>query len=95
MLHTVSHSFYQIDNEALLKMVMQNDVILLLQDGVTAAIFKSDSLERLKQTGVTIYALHEDVEARGLKALVGDDIELVDYQGFVDLTIAHSPQIVW
>lgn len=95
MLHTVSHSFYQIDNEALLKMVMPNDVILLLQDGVTAAISQSGALERLKRSGVAIYALQEDVEARGLKALIGDDIELINYQGFVDLTIAHYPQIMW
>ncbi|MDR0806415.1 MAG: sulfurtransferase complex subunit TusB [Enterobacteriaceae bacterium] len=95
MLHTVSHSFYQFDSAALLNTVTPNDVILLLQDGVTMAMAQNEALIQLKQSGAMLYALREDVAARGLLSLITSDIELVDFQGFVDLTAAHYPQMTW
>ncbi|SUB81126.1 tRNA 2-thiouridine synthesizing protein B [Pragia fontium] len=95
MLYTVSRSLYYIDTESLLNTVTQSDVLLLLQDGVTAAIAGSASLNQLMACGAVIYALREDVEARGLLTLMGNDVELIDYQGFVDLTVNHSPQMAW
>ncbi|MCV6613646.1 MAG: sulfurtransferase complex subunit TusB [Cellvibrionaceae bacterium] len=65
------------------------DAILLLQDGVYALL--------KGQTGrAKVYALQEDIEARGLSAKVdAEQCELVDYSGFVALCCEHRNSVNW
>lgn len=95
MLHTVSHSLYQIDTDALLRSINNSDCILLLQDSVASVISGNKHLELLLDSGAPVYALSEDVVARGLNSLVDARIHLVNYKGFVKLTVQHLQQMSW
>ncbi|MBK5074361.1 sulfurtransferase complex subunit TusB [Budviciaceae bacterium CWB-B4] len=96
MLHTVSHSPYQIDMNALVNTIAQDDVLVLLQDGVTAALKDSRWLALLIQRNpINIYVLREDIEARGLLLLIDSHVEIIDYSGLVDLSVDHYPQVNW
>lgn len=95
MLHTLSHSPYQTDMDALLRGVGADDAILLLQDGAIAALAGTDVAARLLAAGAPVYALQEDVAARGLIGRISDKITLVDYTQFVQLTVQHIRQQAW
>lgn len=70
-----------------------DDAILLIEDGVLAAINNSDMASLISSLAkkCEIFVLHADVEARGLSAMILANIKIIDYDGFVDLTIKHSP----
>ncbi|MCD1126157.1 sulfurtransferase complex subunit TusB [Jinshanibacter sp. LJY008] len=96
MLHTLSHSPYQMDMNALANTIGQSDVLVLLQDGVTAALKDSRWLTLLIQRNpINIYVLQEDIEARGLLLLIDSRVGIIDYSGLVDLSVTHYPQVNW
>ncbi|SLM64827.1 MULTISPECIES: sulfurtransferase complex subunit TusB [Dickeya] len=96
MLHTLSHSPYHTDLPALLRMVTADDALLLIQDGVIAAIDGSLAWEHLcASCPAPVYALIEDVHARGLSAQISTMVTLVDYTEFVRLTALHARQLAW
>jgi tRNA 2-thiouridine synthesizing protein B len=48
------------------------------------------------ENGVKLYVLGPDLEARGMrKENVIDGIQVVDYGGFVDLTVEHQAVQAW
>ena len=63
--------------------------LLLIEDGVLSAVNGSPArelLQRLMDEGVLVFALQEDLEARGLKGVfMLEGIRTVDYDGFVGL----------
>jgi tRNA 2-thiouridine synthesizing protein B len=63
--------------------------LLLIEDGVLSAVNGSPArelLQRLIDEGVSVFALQEDLEARGLKGVfMLEGIRTVDYDGFVGL----------
>jgi len=71
------------------------DDLLLLQDGVLAALAGSRALMQLSRSNATLWVLDEDVQARGLTAQISTSVQSIDYNGFVTLTIRHQQQIVW
>ncbi|SQI35092.1 tRNA 2-thiouridine synthesizing protein B [Leminorella richardii] len=95
MLHTLTHSFIHTDVDALQRTVQRGDALLLIQDGVIGATVKSLSLEAVVEKGITVYALREDLDARGLLSRVVEGVTVVDYSGFVDLSEDYYPQMVW
>ncbi|ATO35022.1 Protein TusB [Dickeya dianthicola] len=95
MLHTLAHSPYRTDLDALLRNVGEGDAILLLQDGVIAALAGAPDGERLLSSAATVYALQADVAARGLLDQISTTIVLIDYTQFVQLTALHSRQLAW
>ncbi|MBP2850840.1 sulfurtransferase complex subunit TusB [Dickeya oryzae] len=95
MLHTLAHSPYHTDLDALLRNVGADDAILLLQDGVIAALSGVPFSKRLQSSGATVYALQDDVAARGLSAQISTTIVLIGYTQFVQLTVLHSRQLAW
>ncbi|TYL42706.1 MULTISPECIES: sulfurtransferase complex subunit TusB [Dickeya] len=95
MLHTLAHSPYHTDLDALLRNIGEGDVILLLQDGVIAALSGVSVNERILTSGVPVYALQEDVAARGLSGQISTTVVLIDYTQFVQLTALHSRQLAW
>lgn len=66
MLHTLPHCASGVDFPALLRLLKEGDALLLLQDGVTVAIEGNRFLESLRDAHITVYALKEDIDARGL-----------------------------
>lgn len=95
MLHTLMHSPAHCDLETLLLMAGAGDDLLLMQDGVLAALAGSRALMRLSECEATLWVLDEDVQARGLAGQISSSVQSIDYNGFVTLTIRHQQQIVW
>jgi len=97
MLHTVNKSPYQCNTlESCLNHVGEGDVVLLIEDGVYAAMKggrAADVLSAVK--GVKICALSADVKARGLEGRLIDGVEVVDYAGFVDLVTETDKTQAW
>lgn len=95
MLHILQHSPFQTDLESLLRCLKQGDDLLLLQDAVIAALSGTKALDLLLAAPISVYALHEDIEARGLAAQISTGIVKVSYTDFVGLTVKHVQQITW
>ena len=68
----------------------EHSTIILTQDAVIAASIP------LPQPGYSkIYALADDVTARGLTTQLIEGIEIINYQQFVELTLTHHPIVSW
>jgi len=81
-----------------LRLAVAGNSVLLIEDGVYAALASSSSSEQLQARGgeLKLYVLEADLQARGLQ----DDelipgIELIDYAGFVDLVAGHTVNQSW
>jgi len=81
-----------------LSRVKMGDAVLLLEGGVYAALkdsaFSVMVLAAMEE--IPLYALEPDLGARGIaeEALLQGVIR-VDYEGFVELTLNHSPIQSW
>lgn len=95
MLHTLRQSPFQCDITEIVRLLQPGDDLLLIEDGVIAALNGGRALELLLSAPITVSALHEDVMARGLAAQLSPRVECVNYTDFVRLTIKHSQQIAW
>ncbi|KGD81830.1 tRNA 2-thiouridine synthesizing protein B [Pantoea sp. PNA 14-12] len=95
MLHTLFHSPTYSDIESLTRLLMPEDDLLLLQDGVLAAIEGSRALEQLRASGAKLWALEDDLNARGLSTQISPVVQSVDYTFFVALTVKHQQQMAW
>lgn len=78
--------------------VGEGDAVLLLEGGVYAVLqdsFFAPSL-RAAMGKVSIHALSADLAARGIAAEeIVEGVVLVDYEGFVRLSLAHAPILSW
>ncbi|ROW60418.1 sulfurtransferase complex subunit TusB [Cronobacter malonaticus] len=95
MLYTLSHSPWQVDIHALLRLVRPGDDILLMQDGVVAAVKDNGHLATLLASPARVVALQNDVKARGLAAQISSSIDTISYTEFVKLTVKHASQMAW
>ncbi len=97
MLHTVNKSSFERNSlKSCLNAIDDTSVILLIEDGVISAANNENSsmLAGLATEG-RVFALQEDVDARGISSKVVDNIKLVDYAGFVDLVEEHGTTVSW
>ena len=70
--------------------------LLLIEDGVYAAVDATDAYRDLCDCSATaLYALADDVEARGIGSKIGARVQLIDYNRFVELCCQHQPVITW
>ncbi|BAH83105.1 sulfurtransferase complex subunit TusB [Candidatus Ishikawella capsulata] len=95
MLHTLMNSPWYSDLDTIIRMVNYDDDFVLFQDGVIGAIKDSIMQKKLLSIPTTIWVLQEDLEARGLSKKISVNFHLLDYTGFVKLTMKHSQQIAW
>ncbi|WP_158780859.1 sulfurtransferase complex subunit TusB [Pantoea sp. BAV 3049] len=95
MLHTLINSPFKCDFAALLRLLAEGDDVLLMQDGVLAALQGSQALESLLNAPISLYVLQEDVIARGLSAHISINVATVGYNHFVALTVKNSQQMTW
>lgn len=92
MLFTVNKSPFTTDNlKSCLRFAGKEAPVLLYEDGVYGAQ-AGTALEWLVKDalkGRAVYALKEDLAARGIDKLI-DGVRVVDYAGFVDLVAEHN-----
>lgn len=99
MLHTVNKSpFEKSSLESCLRHAAPGDAVLLLEDGVYAALAGTALGSRVRAAleVLEIYALEADLAARGLpseRLLPG--IGRLDYRGFVRLACRHESVQAW
>lgn len=95
MLHTLSVSPWHADIAAMLRLMEHGDDLVLLSDGVTAAIADGRFLEILQSAPITLYVLQDDVDARGLAGQIADSVVRVGYTDFVRMSVKHPGQLSW
>lgn len=95
MLVTLNRSLKQTDMNTLGRLITAGDDLLLMQDAVTAAIAGSSMLQLLIITPARLHVLEEDWLARGLGGLLAEQFTLVNYAGFVQLSLKHCQQLAW
>ncbi|MCP3867552.1 MAG: sulfurtransferase complex subunit TusB [Gammaproteobacteria bacterium] len=97
-LHTVNKSpFEKSSFDSCMGHVLEGSAVLLYEDGVYAAMQGTTAEAKVKSAqGVKIYVLGPDLKARGIDAArLIDGVDVVDYAGFVDLTIEHDKVVAW
>lgn len=98
-LHTVNKSpFTHTTLCSCLEICSESDAILLLEDGVFGAIAGSPTNDKILELicrGLKVYALIDDINARGLQEKTNDHIITVNYDGFVQLSIEHRCVQSW
>lgn len=96
-LHTVNKSPFSSNAlEDCLKRMDDEAALLLIEDGVYAALDGSAAGAQLTAAGHPVYALGPDLAARGLAGRpLAKGVTVVDYPGFVDLAARHSSVVAW
>ncbi|WP_250658317.1 sulfurtransferase complex subunit TusB [Alkalimarinus coralli] len=80
------------------RFISEQDSVLLIEDAVYYALPSTIPLllsTSLQSETTAIYALKEDLEARGILALAHKGVQLVSYDGFVELTASHDKSTSW
>ncbi|HEY3698928.1 MAG TPA: sulfurtransferase complex subunit TusB [Spongiibacteraceae bacterium] len=86
MLHTINKSPYaDASLDECLRVCDGDDVILLIEDAVYAALTGSVWSARLTTSAKAVYVLRPDAAARGMANRIAANIGTVDYVGFVQL----------
>ncbi|MFY9994887.1 MAG: sulfurtransferase complex subunit TusB [Leclercia sp.] len=95
MLHTLSHSPWHCDIDGMMRMLREGDALLLIQDGVLAAVEGNRFVDILSNAPITVLALKDDIDARGLAGQISTKINVVSYTDFVNLAVQHTGQMIW
>lgn len=98
MLHIVNKSPFQTSTlDTCLRMAQPGHALLLIEDGIYAATAGSAAEAKLREACATlkVYALQPDMDARGVTGKLMDGVTLVDYSGFVDLTVEYKTSNSW
>lgn len=99
MLHLVNKSPFERNAlDSCLRMAGAGSSILLIEDGVYAALAKAAHAEKIieRMEDLSFFVLGPDVAARGLNdARLIEGIEVVDYEEFVDLVAEHDVTQSW
>jgi len=80
------------------RMASPGDSILLIEDGVYAALANAEFAAKItsRLDDFSFYVLGPDVAARGLDDTPFiDDVNVVDYEGFVDLVAENKVTQSW
>lgn len=96
-LHTVNKSpFTNTALSACLSVCIERDSVVLLEDGVFGALVNaSDAIQCKLLKGVNVFALADDVAARGIEHKILREISLINYDEFVKLSTTHERIQSW
>ncbi|WP_083172618.1 sulfurtransferase complex subunit TusB [secondary endosymbiont of Trabutina mannipara] len=102
MLYILNRSPYLSDFKSVLRIINCNedcnddfnDDLLLISDGVILGLNNSFFSKKIKNS-MNIYALKNDIEARGLFSYYLSNIKLIDYIDFIKLTEKNLQQVTW
>jgi sulfur relay protein TusB/DsrH len=88
---------YENANDTLDRLTAGKLGIVLVQNGVYNAVIKEDGKRSpILDKGTQVYALSEDLQARGLDAAkVDGKVKVVDYGGLVDLIFNEFEKTIW
>lgn len=98
MLITLSKSPFTSDYESLVKLVSkavekgEKVAILHIQDACIA-VTSDRYLKKVMSSGIEVYALRADCEARGLLEKIKSGVRTVDYKGWVDLVMNKHDKV--
>ena len=99
MLHTVNKSPFERNTlESCISLAKSGSSVLLIEDGVIGAMKGTVHSQKIADAMETVsfYVLGPDLKARGLsESNVVDGIKVIDYNGFVDLTVDHDTVQSW
>ncbi|MDH3431039.1 MAG: sulfurtransferase complex subunit TusB [Gammaproteobacteria bacterium] len=99
MLHLINKSPFERNAlDSCLRMAKSGSAILLIEDGVYAALAKAAHAEKIirRMGDCSFYVLGPDVAARGLSdAPLIEGIDVIDYEGFVDMVAEHDATQSW
>lgn len=94
ILYTINKSvFSDASLASCLRIALAGSSILLIENGVYAALPSSPIA--LDSKKYKIYALGADLKARGLSDQIKPEITIIDYAGFVQLSIDHDQVQAW
>lgn len=96
-LHIVSSSPFQTRAlQSALKVALKGDAILLIENGVYAAVDGPEMAQMLAGAAdsLRVYALVEDLNARALPSL-GKHVIKASYTDFVQLVCQHHNSVSW
>ena len=98
-LHIVNKSPFERNTlESCLRLAAKGSAVLLFEDGVIGAMknTKHSDAVATAMSDISFYVLGPDIKARGLSdSNVIDGINVIDYDGFVDLTTEHNTVQSW
>ena len=77
-----------------LRLIAPGDALLLLGDGVYAALAGTAARGALERCGAEVFVLGEDAAATGVLARL-EGLEVIDMDGFVALTERFTRQLAW
>ena len=99
MLHTVNKSPFERNTlDSCISLAKPGSSVLLIEDGVIGAMNGTAHSKKISDAmgKVSFYVLGPDLKARGLsESNVVDGIKVIDYSGFVDLTVDHDTVQSW
>lgn len=99
MLHTINKSPFEKNSlDSCLRLAKEGDDILLIEDAVYAATPDTAVSARMEEAvrKLGVYALGPDLSSRGIEQnRLLEGIEVVDYAGFVDLTVRNEKVQSW
>ncbi|MEQ8803173.1 sulfurtransferase complex subunit TusB [Haliea sp.] len=95
LLHTVSRSPAHTALRDCVALLGPDDALLLLGDGVYAALAGSEAAALLDASGVTVFILEADAALAGIQGRLLPGATVVDDDGFVALTERYSRQLAW
>lgn len=99
ILHTVNKSPFERNSlEACVRLAAKGGAVLMIEDGVYGAMQgtnKSDMVSNAMKD-LTFYVLGPDLKARGVdEEKLIDGVKVVDYSGFVNLTVENDKVQSW
>lgn len=92
MLHIVKNP-HQIPS--VLAYLSDQDAVILVEDSIYAINEGHFSHFLLKNCPASVFFLSNDALARGLTLSINEFIQHVDFEGFVELTVAHEQSMTW
>lgn len=99
MLHTVNKSPFERNAvQSCLSHAVEGSAVLFIEDAVYAAMKGTTVAAQVSEAvgKCKVYVLGPDLAARGMsEENVIDGVSVVDYGGFVDLTVEHSAVQSW
>jgi tRNA 2-thiouridine synthesizing protein B len=99
MLHTVNKSPFERNAlESCIRLAKAGSSVLLMEDGVIAAMQGTKYSQTMTEAmaNISFFVLGPDLKARGLsEGNVVEGVKVVDYNGFVDLTVEHDSVQSW
>jgi tRNA 2-thiouridine synthesizing protein B len=94
ILHTLAATPSAAAFDHCLRLVAPGDAILLLGDGVYAALAGTEACDRLAACAAEVSVLRSDAAAAGVLARMGP-FATVDMDGFVRLSERFARQLAW